>query len=544
MHTAPPCLPMAPRARRRAGVGTLLVAACVAAHGGDVRPGATVAGGAHTAGHGANDAPAFTEARRALHAGSAASVTPYVQDPDRRDGYRLELLTAPESGSAAVTADGKRLVYAAPATAGADSFAYRATDRDGLAVDGVARMVIYDDDTLTTCKQNSTVTPAGVLDTRTKSNGCAFYGQTTTRVTASGTPVTVDYFVNWPSTGQAPKAVVVLIGGGDLNMLIRGNLATGVGDTTGGGNNFLVRTAQRFADAGYLTVALDRPVPAPLPPAGSTDAVTASDFYRTSVDHAVDILAVLRTLNTRNLPVFLAGTSRGALSVVAQNRIATGIATSSSATMDVLDNGRRLYVGRPDTPNLLPQFVQRPTHVLWHTDDFCAGTRPAASRALYDSLVAAGIDAAFDTASGGVQVTAPGNGVSPDFCGALSFHGFMGIEDTAVGHITRWLDQRVAALGHNRSPQAAFAEITTAAGAPRRIHLGALTHDQGCCGLAYALPGAATSLGGQAVLTGGGRTVTYTPPPGVSSGTDYFVYVVTDRRGGVGAAVVSVQIGG
>jgi hypothetical protein len=539
MHTSPTHPLIAPRTRRRAGIGALLVGACLAA-----QAGLPDAGPAGSGGHATNHAPTFTEARRAVHAGSAAGVTPQVQDPDRRDTHRLELLTAPTSGSAAVTADGRRLMYAAPATAGADSFAYRATDRGGLAVDGVARMVIYDDATLATCRQNSTVTPAGMLDTRTKSNGCAFYGQTTTRVTAGGTPVTVDYFVNWPANGSAPKAVVVLIGGGDLNMLIRGDLATGAGDTTGGGNNFLVRTAQRFADAGYLTVALDRPVPAPLPPAGSTDAVTASDFYRTSVDHAVDILAVLRTLNPHNLPVFLAGTSRGALSVVAQNRIATGIATSSSATIDVLDNGRRLYVGRPDIPNLLPQFVQRPTHVLWHADDGCSGTSPARSQALYDSLVAAGVDTAFDTASGGVRVTIPGNGVSPDVCGALSFHGFMGIEDTAVGHITTWLDRRVAALGRNHSPRAAFAEVASAAGAPTRIHLAALTHDRGCCGLAYALPGTATSLGGQAVLADRGRTVTYTPPPGVSSGTDYFVYVVTDGRGGVGAAVVSVQIGG
>jgi hypothetical protein len=37
--------------------------------------------------------------------------------------------------------------------------------------------------------------------------------------------------------------------------------------------------------------------------------------------------------------------------------------------------------------------------------------------------------------------------------------------------------------------------------------------------------------------------VTYTPPVGVSNKTDHFVYVVTDGKGGVGTAVVSVQIG-
>jgi len=492
--------------------------------------------------HAANDAPSFTEVRRAVHAGSTVTLAPYVEDADGWDSHHFELLSAPQAGSASVTAGGRGLVYAAPATPGVDSFAYRATDRGGLAVAGTARMVVYDDASLSTCRQDSTVTPAGVLDQRTKSNGCAFYGQTTTRVTAEGLPVTVDYFVNWPAGGAAPKAVVVLIGGGDLNMLIRGNPATGAGDTTGGGNNFLVRTAQLFADAGYLTVALDRPVPGPIVPPGSTDATTATDLYRVSVDHAVDILAVLKTLNTRNLPVFLAGTSRGALSVVAQNRIAAGIAASSAVTIDMADSGRRLYVGRPDAPMLLPQFVHRPAHVLWHENDGCSGTPPAGSRALYDSLAAAGVDAAFDTARGGVRVTAAGNGVSPDVCGALNFHGYMGIENTAVGFITTWLDRRVAALGGDPMPEAGFAEFATAAGASKSIHLDTLMRDPGCRALGYELPGPATSLGGRAVLSG--RTVTYTPPPGVSSGTDYFVYVATDGRGGVAAAVVSVRIGG
>jgi hypothetical protein len=40
-----------------------------------------------------------------------------------------------------------------------------------------------------------------------------------------------------------------------------------------------------------------------------------------------------------------------------------------------------------------------------------------------------------------------------------------------------------------------------------------------------------------------GSMATYTPPPGASNVTDYFVYVVTDGKGGVGAAVIAVQIG-
>jgi len=488
---------------------------------------------------GADDAPSFTEVRRALHAGSTVTVTPYVIDADRWDRHRIELLSAPQSGSASVTPDGRRIVYAAAATPGTDSFAYRAIDRRGHAVDGVARMVVYDDATLATCRQDSTVTPAGVLDTRTKSNGCAFYGQTATRTSAQGAVVSMDYFVNWPSSGATPKAVVVLIGGGDFNMAIRGNPDTGAGDVTGGANNFVVRTAQLYADAGYLAVALDRPVPGPAAFPDSTDITTATDYYRISVDHAIDILAVLKSLNVQGLPVFLAGTSRGSISVVAQNRIASGILTSSSVTRDPADNGRHLYVGRPDTPSLLPQSVVRPTHVLWHEQDGCFGSPPTGSRALYDSLVAAGVDTAFEVATGGVRVTAAGNGVSPDVCGPLNFHGYMGIENAVVGRLTAWLDAHVPAAAH--VPRAEFAEVGTAAETSRRIALHPLTRGRDGCELAYSLHGLATSLGGQVALNG--SVVTYTPPAGLTSGTDAFVYTVTDGQGGVASAVVSVRIG-
>jgi len=60
--------------------------------------------------------------------------------------------------------------------------------------------------------------------------------------------------------------------------------------------------------------------------------------------------------------------------------------------------------------------------------------------------------------------------------------------------------------------------------------------------LSYALSHTKTSLEGSSV-TLNGSTVTYTPPAGVSNKTDYYVYVVTDGKGGVGAAVITVRIG-
>jgi hypothetical protein len=44
-------------------------------------------------------------------------------------------------------------------------------------------------------------------------------------------------------------------------------------------------------------------------------------------------------------------------------------------------------------------------------------------------------------------------------------------------------------------------------------------------------------------VTINGSKITYTPPAGASSQTDYFVYFVTDPSGGVGAGVITVKIG-
>src|SRR5262249_43349066 len=158
--------------------------------------------------------------------------------------------------------------------------------------------------------------------------------------------------------------------------------------------------------------------------------------------------------------------------------------------------------------------------VLWHTADACFLTTPADSQALFNNLQAAGVTAAFDAVSGGVTVTSPP--ASLDLCGALHFHGFLGIEPTAVGKVTAWLDGRVAALAGNGRPEAPFATVTTAAGTPKAIDLSPLARDADGDALTYALSHSVTSRGGTVSVTG--STATYTPPGGLSNATDYFVY--------------------
>jgi hypothetical protein len=485
------------------------------------------------------DAPSATHAGITARAGTlSTAVTPFVEDADLWDTFTYQLLSAPVNGIASLV--GNKLVYTPNPgfVIGVDNFAYRATGGDGLSIDGTALVRVYSGTGFSRCTSPSTVNANGTLGLRTLATPCGFYGEVATRTTESGAPVVVKYIAHRPSNGAAPRAAVFLIGGADLDMGITGDAATGT--ITASGGNFLVRTSQLFANAGYLAIAMDRP--SDRPSATPADLTQNIDEYRISVDHAIDILAVLKQVNTDGLDVYISGTSRGAISVVANNLIAAGISISSAVTRGSTLFPARLFVGDPDAPSLQPGFVQRPAHVLLNTNDLCAFTRPADSQALFDNLIAAGVNAAIDAVSGGIPVTVFPPPDTRDVCGAFDFHGYMAIEPAAVGRITAWLDGRVAALAGNKHPDAAFATVATASGVQKQVNLATLTRDLDGDPLSYALSQATTSRGGAVSLTG--NMVTYTPPAGASNVTDYFVYVVTDGKGGVGAAVIAVQIGG
>jgi hypothetical protein len=465
----------------------------------------------------------------------SSPVTPFVQGAIPGDALSFELpaeLAAPEHGKAKVD-DNNKLVYeTALGFNGSDKFQYRVrAAADDSTLIGTALVKVFGTAPGQTPRCTSpSILVSGALQ-RINVTNCSFYGEVLTRTTAAGAPVTVQYVALRPADGTAPKAAVFLIGGGDFNLNFNGDPATGAATLIGG--NFLVRSAQLFANAGYLAIAMNRP--SDQPPAGSVDVIGDVDRYRISVDHAADILALLREVNTDHLEVFLAGTSRGALSAVAANLIASGISLSSAVSRRSAVIPSRMFVGDDRHPNLVASFVQRPTHVLRNLLDACTLTRPIDQLNMFNAFLAAGVQAELSSVSGGFVV-------DTDPCDAFTFHGYLGIEPTAVLPVTTWLDARVAALGGNKRPAAAFAELPVASGSSIAIDLTALTGDAEGDALTYALSHVGSSLGGSVTLEG--ATVTYTPPAGAANVIDRFVYVVTDGRGGVSAAVISIRIGG
>ena len=366
-----------------------------------------------------------------------------------------------------------------------------------------------------------------------RSAPCGIYGIVNSRQSnnATGTTldITVEYMVHLPL--GTPKATVVLFAGGNGDTGIAGNDATGV--VTNAGNNFLVRSAQLFADAGFLTVTIDRPQPIP------SDAY---DQYRVSPRHANDIVAVLLEVNTlynaSQLHVFLAGTSRGALSVVAQNIL--GIGSLLSSPVNSVNDG--LWVGSDSPhPRLVPSFVTVPVHVLAHAQDGCDLSSAAHSKNLHTDFHAAGVEAFFNSVDGGFVV-------DDDPCNATTFHGFLGIERTAVQKITDRMEyflkkQSKEAPGNGKPALVINAPYatSTATDTPVAIDLAGLAVDADNDPLTYLLPHATSNRGGSLSLNG--STVEYTPPLGFTNRTDGFVFQIDDGKGGKSNGVILIAVG-
>jgi len=381
---------------------------------------------------------------------------------------------------------------------------------------------------------------------------CGTYGEVTTRTSDPGQPIVIRFMKHVPA--GTPKAVAVLFAGGNLNTGIQGNAATGV--LTAAGANFLVRSAQIFADDGILAIALNRPLiltaPGPPPvfdPEYPGESGAAADRYRISPKHAFDIVRTLAVAAPATLPLFLVGTSRGTLSAAANHALGNGILLSSPVTSGTLVNAcpapgapcPPYWIGHPSVPELAPGGVARPAHVMAHKQDGCPVTVPSDAEALHITLKAAGVDTRFDQVNGGFDLV----GIDPlvDVCDAKTHHGYLGMENKAVREITKRIDELLGELRRRfRNNQRPVAGTSTIIGAPFTVSLPSLVTNPDGDPLTFALPNPQSYRGQDLALSATG-TVTYTPPAAPPVGfTDGFVYVVSDGKGGISAGYVTVSL--
>lgn len=133
-----------------------------------------------------------------------------------------------------------------------------------------------------------------------------------------------------PLGGAAAKGLVLLFMGGEGDAGIE---PAGKGAVQSPASaNFLVRSAQLFAEAGFVAVIIDSPE-GPLGPKLCTSNALA-DSYRRSPELSHDVVKVVSAVRKgryAHLPIFVVGTSRGAIAAVQLKDLGLGVALPSPA---------------------------------------------------------------------------------------------------------------------------------------------------------------------------------------------------------------------
>jgi len=199
---------------------------------------------------------------------------------------------------------------------------------------------------------------------------------------------------------SAPIASVVLFPGG-------GGVIAGVR------NNFLLRVRGDLAAQGISVAVIDVP----------SDHAEADNDYRAGADAAADAASVVVFLKTKAaVPVWLIGTSRGSISAAnAAARLGPSQVNGVVLTSSVWTGGMDLV---PLTP------IAVPTLIVHNRDDQCRhspvnGAAPAL--------------ATLTNAPARDLLLVSGGESRSDPCGALSHHGYLGIENQVVPPMIAWI---------------------------------------------------------------------------------------------------------
>lgn len=216
-----------------------------------------------------------------------------------------------------------------------------------------------------------------------------------------------------------PVASVILFAGGKGALSLSsffGSPSIGWGK-----NNFLVRTREQFAKNGFHVAVVDAPSDYQ-----SEDGMLGG--FRDSFEHVEDIDHVINYLREQaDVPVWLIGTSRGTESAtnlaINSKQNPNGLVLTSSMTEE---NNNGVAV----TEMYLDQ-IKIPALVVANDDDECRHTPPEGAEDIAGML----------TASKKVEVKTFSGGDDPVSkpCRALSYHGFLGIEDDVVNYIAEFI---------------------------------------------------------------------------------------------------------
>ena len=222
--------------------------------------------------------------------------------------------------------------------------------------------------------------------------------------------VTTSYW--WmPRDGAA--ATVVLFSGGT------GGIGYRDGEPKSG--NFLIRSRDEFAKAGFNVALMGNP----------SDMPKLNPVFRQSPEHFADVRAVLQDIRTRSpAPIWLVGTSQGTISAAA-----AGIDLGSAIQGVVLTATLSGHQFGGSVSDLPLDKLSVPVLVHQHAKDSCKITPPYLAARLIGKLTTAPVKKYMEV-DGGQNPTGPP-------CEAFHYHGYIEMESEAVAQISAWIKHPV-----------------------------------------------------------------------------------------------------
>ena len=222
--------------------------------------------------------------------------------------------------------------------------------------------------------------------------------------------VTTSY---WWMPRDGATATVLLFSGGT------GGIGYRDGEPKSG--NFLIRSRDEFAKAGFNVALMGNP----------SDMPKLNPVFRQSPEHFADVRAVLQDIRTRSpAPIWLVGTSQGTISAAAAG-IDLGAAIQGVVLTATL-SGQQFGGSVSDLPL---EKLAVPVLVHQHAKDSCKLTPPYLSERLIPKLTASPVKKYMEV-DGGQNPTGPA-------CEAFHYHGYIEMEPEAVAQISAWIKHPV-----------------------------------------------------------------------------------------------------
>lgn len=217
----------------------------------------------------------------------------------------------------------------------------------------------------------------------------------------------------WWMPKEGATTTVVLFSGGT------GGIGYRDGEPKSG--NFLIRSRDEFAKAGFNVALMGNP----------SDMPRLTPVFRQSPEHFADVRAVVQDIQARSpVPVWLVGTSQGTISAAAAG-IDLGAAVEGVVLTATL-SGQQFGGSVSD---LALNKLTVPVLVHQHAKDSCKLTPPYLAKRLISKLTASPVNKYMEV-DGGQNPTGP-------VCEAFHYHGYIEMEPEAVAQISAWIKHPV-----------------------------------------------------------------------------------------------------